>query len=95
MDIFNILVVQPIFNALLLIYAFIGDFGLSIILFTILVRLALWPLIKKQLHQTKLMRKVQPDLKKIKARTKGNKQLEAQLMMELYREKGIKPFSKH
>lgn len=93
MDIFNILVVQPIFNALLLIYAFIGDFGLSIILFTILVRLALWPLIKKQLHQTKLMRKVQPDLKKIKARTKGNKQLEAQLMMELYREKGIKPFS--
>lgn len=93
MDIFNVLIVQPIFNALLLIYAVVGDFGLSIIIFTILVRLALWPLIKKQLHQTKLMRKVQPELKKIKVRTKGNKQLEAQLMMEMYKEKGIKPFS--
>ena len=93
MDIFNVLIVQPIFNALLLIYAAVGDFGLSIIIFTIFVRLALWPLIKKQLHQTKLMRKVQPELKKIKARTKGNKQLEAKLMMEMYKEKGIKPFS--
>lgn len=93
MDIFNALVVQPIFNALLIIYGLVGDFGLSIIIFTILVRLLMWPLIKKQLHQTKLMRKVQPELKKIKTRTKGNKQLEAQLMMELYRERGIKPFS--
>lgn len=74
-------------------YGYIGDFGLSIIIFTIFVRLALWPLIKKQLHQTKLMRKVQPELKRIKKQTKGNRQLEAQLMMELYREKGIKPFS--
>lgn len=93
MDIFNVLIVQPIFNTLLLIYALLGDFGISIIVFTILVRLALWPLIKKQLHQTKLMRKVQPELKKIKARTKGNKQLEAKLMMEMYKERGIKPFS--
>lgn len=93
MNIFDILVVQPIFNALLLIYALVHDFGISIILFTILVRIILWPLIKKQLHQTKLMRKVQPELKKIKARTKGDKQLEAKLMMELYRERGIKPFS--
>jgi len=95
MNIFDVIVVQPIFNALLVIYGFLPghDFGISIIIFTILVRLALWPLIKKQLHQTKLMRKVQPELKKIKARTKGNKQLEAQLMMELYRERGIKPFS--
>ncbi len=95
MNIFDVIVVQPIFNALLIIYGLLPghDFGISIIIFTILVRLALWPLIKKQLHQTKLMRKVQPELKKIKARTKGNKQLEAQLMMELYRERGIKPFS--
>lgn len=93
MNIFDILVVQPIFNALLIIYGVVNDFGLSIIIFTILVRLALWPLIKKQLHQTKLMRKVQPELKKIKARTKGDKKLEAQLMMEMYKERGIKPFS--
>lgn len=93
MNIFDIVVVQPIFNILLLIYAFVDDFGISIILFTILIRIALWPLIKKQLHQTKLMRKVQPELKKIKRQSKGDKQLEAKLMMELYRERGVKPFS--
>lgn len=95
MNIFDVLIIQPIFNALLFIYGILPghDFGISIIIFTVLVRLALWPLVKKQLHQTKLMRKVQPELKKIKARTKGNKKLETQLMMELYKERGVKPFS--
>lgn len=93
MNIFDVFIINPIFNALLFLYGYIGDFGLSIIIFTIIIRLALWPLIKKQLHQTKLMRKVQPELKRIKKQTKGNRQLEAQMMMELYREKGIKPFS--
>ncbi len=95
MNIFELLIVQPVFNVLAAIYGLLPgfDFGLSIILFTIIVRLALWPLIKKQLHHTKAMRKLQPELKKIKLQTKGNKQLESKLMMELYREKGINPFS--
>lgn len=95
MNIFDVLIVQPIFNILLFIYGIVpwNDFGIALIIFTILVRLVMWPLIKKQLHQTKLMRKIQPELKKIKAKAKGNKPLEAQLMMELYREKGVKPFS--
>lgn len=95
MNIFESLIVQPIFNLLLAIYALIPghDFGISIIIFTILLRLLMWPLVKKQLHQTKLMRQVQPELKKLKKRAKGNKALEAQLMMELYKERGVKPFS--
>lgn len=95
MSLFDTLIVQPIFNLLVLIYGLLpgGDFGISLILFTVLVRLLMWPLVKKQLHQTKLMRKLQPELKKLKAKTKGNKQLESQLMMELYKERGVKPFS--
>lgn len=95
MNIFELIVVQPIFNVLALIYGLIplADFGVAVILFTIIIRLAMWPLVKKQLHQTKLMRKLQPELKKIKAKAKGNRQLESQLMMELYREKGVNPFS--
>lgn len=94
MNIFELLIVQPIFNILAIIYGIIPgiDFGVAIILFTVLIRMALWPLIKKQLHQTKVMRKLQPELAKIKAKTKGNKQLESQLMMEMYREKGVNPF---
>jgi YidC/Oxa1 family membrane protein insertase len=95
MSLFDTLIVQPIFNLLALIYGLLpgSDFGISLILFTVIVRLLMWPLVRKQLHQTKLMRGLQPELKKIKAKAKGNRQLEAQLMMELYRERGVKPFS--
>ena len=67
-------------------------FGMAIILFTIVVRLLLWPLVKKQLHQVKKIRKIQPDIKRIKAETKGDKRREQLLTMELYKEKGINPF---
>lgn len=90
---FTTLIVQPIFNLLVLIYNLIPghNFGLAIIIFTIVIRLLLWPLVKKQLHQTKLTRKLQPELKRIKAAAKGDRQKEALLMMELYKERGIKP----
>lgn len=95
MNIFDLLIVQPIFNLLAFIYGVIpgSDFGIALIIFTVLVRLAIWPLIKKQLHQTKVQRQIQPELKRIKREAKGNKQLEGQLMLELYREKGVNPFS--
>ncbi|HSX32091.1 MAG TPA: YidC/Oxa1 family membrane protein insertase [Candidatus Saccharimonadales bacterium] len=91
---FDLLIVQPIFNLLVLIYALLPghNFGLSIIIFTIIVRLLMWPLIKKQLHQVKVMRQIQPDLKRIKKAAKGNRQQESLMMMELYKERGISPF---
>lgn len=94
MNIFDILIVQPIFNLLIGIYSLIpgGDFGVSLIVFTILVRFALYPLVKKQLHQTQAMKKLQPQLAKIKKETKGNKQLESMRMLELYKEHGVNPF---
>ncbi len=94
MNIFDLLIVQPIFNLLISLYSIIpgGDFGISVILFTILVRFALYPLLKRQLHQTKLMRRLQPELKRIKKATKGNRQLESMQMMELYKKNGVSPF---
>jgi YidC/Oxa1 family membrane protein insertase len=92
---FTTLIVQPIFNLLTLIYAIIPghNFGLAIILFTIAIRLLMWPLVKKQLHQTKVMRKLQPELKKIKKAAKGDRRKESMMQMELYRERGINPFA--
>lgn len=91
---FDTIIVKPIFNALFLIYGAIpgGDFGIALIIFTILIRFLLYPLLKKQLHQTRMMQKLQPELKKIKARANGNKQLEATQMMELYKRYGVSPF---
>jgi YidC/Oxa1 family membrane protein insertase len=91
---FETFIVQPIFNLLVLIYSLLPghNFGLAIILFTIIVRLLMWPLVKKQLHQAKAMRVMQPEIKRIKAASKGDRQKESMLLMELYKEKGISPF---
>jgi YidC/Oxa1 family membrane protein insertase len=91
---FEFLVVKPIFNALMALYSLIpgGDFGIALIIFTILIRFLLYPMVRSQLHQTKMMRKMQPELKKIKAAANGNKQLEAAQQMELYKKYGINPF---
>lgn len=92
---FTILVVQPIFNLLVLIYALLPghNFGLAIILFTIVVRLLMWPLVKKQLHHAKAMRELQPELKRIKQAAKGNRQQESLMVMALYKEREINPFA--
>jgi len=92
---FTTLIVKPIFNLLVLIFGILPghNFGLALIIFTVVIRLLLWPLVKKQLHQTKLMRKLQPEIKRIKKETKGNKQKEMQMTMELYKERGISPYA--
>ena len=94
-NIFTTIIVQPIFNLLVLIYSILPghNFGLAIILFTILVRLLMWPLVKKQLHHARAMRELAPELKKIKKAAGGDRQKESQLTMELYKEKEINPFA--
>lgn len=91
---FDTLIVEPIFNLLIFIYSIIpgGDFGVSLIIFTVLIRLAMFPLVKKQLHQVRLTRKMQPEMARIKRETKGNKQAESIQTMELYKKHGVNPF---
>ena len=88
----DMIIVRPIVNILFVIYSLVGDFGLAIILFTIIVKLLTWPLMKRQLHQTKAMREIQPELEEIKKNCKGNRQMESIQMMDLYKRKNIKPF---
>lgn len=94
MNIFELIVVQPVFNLLMGLYSIIpgGDFGIAVILFTIIIRFAMWPLVVKQLHQVKAMRKLQPELARIKKASKGNRQQESMQMLELYKKHGVKPF---
>ena len=89
----DMIVVRPIVNILFVIFNLVHDFGLAIIIFTVLVKLLMWPLTKKQLNQTKLMRKLQPELTQIKKNCKGNKQLESLQTMDLYKRYNVKPFS--
>ena len=91
-ELIDMLIVRPVVNLLLVIYNYVGDFGLAIIIFTLIVKFAMWPLIKKQLHQTRIMREIQPELTEIKKNCKGNRQLESLQMMDLYKRKNVKPF---
>ncbi|MBQ7802642.1 membrane protein insertase YidC [Candidatus Saccharibacteria bacterium] len=86
------IIVRPITNILFFIYNYVGDFGFAIILFVILVKFLMYPLIKSQLHQTKLMRKLQPELAQIKKNCNGNRQLESLQTMDLYKKYNVKPF---
>ncbi len=92
-NLLDIIVVRPIVNILFIIFNLVGDFGLAIIIFTIIVKLAMLPLTKRQLHQTKLMRKIQPELAQIKKNCNGNRQLESLQTMDLYKRYNVKPFA--
>ena len=62
------LIVEPILNCLSLIYALIPghSFGLAIIVLTIIIRLAFWPIVKKQIRHSRALRDIQPEVRKIK-----------------------------
>lgn len=90
---FDTILVHPIFNLLTGLYAFVHDFGLAVILLTIIIRLLLWPLVTKQLHSQRALQELQPELQRIKTQAKGDRQLEGQLTLELYKEREINPFA--
>jgi YidC/Oxa1 family membrane protein insertase len=90
---FNTILVYPMFNLLAVLYAFVHDFGLAIVLLTIIIRGLIWPLVTKQLHSQRALQELQPELQRIKSRAAGDKALEGQLTMELYKEREINPFA--
>ena len=88
-------IVIPMTNVLLWIYEIIGlNFGVAIILFTILVRAITWPLTAQQLKGTQGMQELQkdPEWLKIQKKYKDDKEKLAQEQMRIYKERGINPF---
>jgi YidC/Oxa1 family membrane protein insertase len=73
------------------IYELIPSYGLAIILLTIIVRLILFPLGVKQIRSMSAMQRIQPKLKEIQKKHKGDRQRLNEEMMKLYREHGVNP----
>jgi len=91
----NTFIVDPMLNALLFIYNVLGhNFGLSIILFTVLVRVITYPLTAQQLKSSKGMQEMQSSKKwqDIQKKYKNDKEKLSQEQMKLYKEMGINPF---
>lgn len=94
MDLMN-LVVSPMANILILIYAFIGNFGVAIILFTVLIKAVTHPAMASQIRSSaKLQEFTQSEeWKKIQEKYKDDKETLAREQMRMYQEKGINPMS--
>ena len=89
------LIVQPFTNVLLMITMLVKNFGVAIILFTILIKLITYPLTAKQIKSSQAMQDMQksPRYLKMQEKYKDNKEKLAEEQMKLYKELGVSPFA--
>ena len=91
-ELWNLIILNPILNGLIALSSiFSSNFGLAIIALTIIVRLILWPLTKRQLNSTKAMQDMQPKIQELQKKHGKNKQKLQQEMMQLYKDAGVNP----
>lgn len=90
---FSATIYQPLFNILIGIYNIIPDLGVSIVLVTVIIRLLMLPLSRKSIESQKQMQEIQPEIKKIQAKFKHNKQKQGEAIMKFYKEKKVNPAS--
>src|SRR3989344_9578297 len=85
----------PLLNALVFLYNIVPfhDFGIAIILLTILIRIILYPLFHKSARHQAISQRLQPEVKKLQELHKGDKQKQTAAIMALHKEHGINPFS--
>lgn len=95
MSIFTTLIYDPIYNLLIFVYDFFSfsDFGIAIIIVTVLIKLALYPLSKKQIESQKKLQELQPKIKEIQNKHKNDKQKQSQALMAFYKENKANPLS--
>ena len=92
---FHAIIYQPLYNILIFLYNIVPgkDFGISIILLTLLLRTVLIPLYKKQIESQTKMQELQPKIKALQEKTKNDKEQQTKQLMELYKEHKTNPFS--
>jgi YidC/Oxa1 family membrane protein insertase len=76
---------------LALLYGFIPNYGVAIIILTVMVRVVTLPIMQKQMKSMERMRELQPRLKEIQEQHKENRQRQSEEQMKLYKEEGVNP----
>jgi len=82
---------QPLFWLLSKVHAFVGNWGLAIILVTVLIKLAFYKLTEASGRSMAKMREIQPRMKALQDRYKDDRQALSQAMMELYKREKVNP----
>ena len=93
--IFNGALYHPLLNVLFLFYHYLPgqDLGIAVILLTVLIKFIFYPLGTQTFKSQKAMSEIQPRIKEIQEKYKGNREGQSKAMMELYKEKKINPLS--
>lgn len=92
MNIFQIILIAPLTNGLILFYKVLGgNMGIAIIAFSVFLRLILSPLTKPYMESMKKLKDYAPELEKLKKRHEGNKESLMKAQADFYKEKGINP----
>ncbi|MBI4134629.1 MAG: membrane protein insertase YidC [Candidatus Sungbacteria bacterium] len=94
-DWYNEILYRPLVNVLVFLYEMLPyhDLGLAIVLLTVAVRLMLYPLISRSMNAQKELARLQPEIKALQEKHKENREEQARHIMELYRTRGVNPFS--
>jgi len=87
----NSLLVHPLMAIALVAYSFVHDFGIAIILVTIAIRLAVYPLYKTQIRSQRAMQELAPVMSDLKKKYPKDRQRFAEEQMKLYKERGVNP----
>ncbi len=92
---FHVIIYQPLFNALILLYQFFPgqDFGIAIIVLTILIKVLFYPLAVQAIKSQKALAELQPKIQQIQGNYKNDKEKQAKEMMALYKKEKVNPFS--
>ena len=91
-DIWNQGILRPMINSLVFLYAVLfSNMGLSIIAFTIFIRLVTTPLTLRQIRQMRAMSGLQPKLQELREKYKDDKSKLSQETMRMYRQAGVNP----
>jgi YidC/Oxa1 family membrane protein insertase len=90
-DIWNALLVYPLINLLVFADYFIHDFGLAVVIVTVAIRLALFPVFRSQVRSSRAMQELAPALNDIKKKYGKDRAQLQQEQMKLYKERGISP----
>src|SRR3989344_6961334 len=91
---FNEILYKPLLNLLILIYDLVvADFGVSIIIITVLIRFILLPIFYKSAKDQTVLQKIAPQIREIQKKNKDNKEQQVKEMMAIYKEHRVNPFS--
>jgi len=88
---FSMFLYDPIFNAFIALYNAVGDVGIVILVITVLIKLALYPLTSSSIKAQKAITELQPKLEDLKKKYKDDQQTLAQETMKLYRDNKVNP----